>query len=463
MTSFKEYAREKALEFLRTVVFIDDMAFVDHSSGENMHLFDASDISKAFATKSMHCSIYAPKELNDLKHYHLLLKKSDVVVLDWNLNLSSGTGELLNSNEESDVEDDDPRGKFTLSLLQPLVKSSYEGCFHLVVIYTGETDLVSIANKIQKSLKDQQLVLELKDDCDLYGTNIRILVRAKGGKTYQHIPDLQEKVVAYAEMPDFILDSFVAMTQGLLSCYALWAISIIRASTPRILTLYSPDMDVAYLTHKLDLPNPEDARAQLRRLFGDSIVELLDMVDPNDSTLIESWVDDFFENREDSQKIPEAVRNLRKPDNLKKLLKSPGAPVPKERIVSALGESAQKWQGLGKKFDYQTLFAFEDVDVEKSRIKFAELTHHKHLLLPLNHPPYLTLGTIVKLVKTKQTPVSSQEYGEKSLSDTSYFVCIQQKCDSVRLNQQEERRFLFLPLTEVAASACAEHRCYHSC
>jgi hypothetical protein len=66
-------------------------------------------------------------------------------------------------------------------------------------------------------------------------------------------------------------------------------------------------------------------------------------------------------------------------------------------------------------------------------VEFAQLTHHKSLFLPQNTDPKLTLGTIIK----------------SSNQEADYFVCIQQRCDSVRIKQDEERKFLFLPLTKV--------------
>lgn len=73
------------------------------------------------------------------------------------------------------------------------------------------------------------------------------------------------------------------------------------------------------------------------------------------------------------------------------------------------------------------LFAYDGIDVNKSNVDFAILTHHKNIFQPAIGAPILTLGTVIKSVD-------------------KYYVCIQQRCDSVRI--KEERRFLFLPLEE---------------
>ncbi len=63
---------------------------------------------------------------------------------------------------------------------------------------------------------------------------------------------------------------------------------------------------------------------------------------------------------------------------------------------------------------------------------FAKLTHHKNVFLPVGSKPVLTLGTVLK-----------------SKSTGKYLICIQQKCDSVRISNTEQRKFLFLPLEPV--------------
>ena len=60
---------------------------------------------------------------------------------------------------------------------------------------------------------------------------------------------------------------------------------------------------------------------------------------------------------------------------------------------------------------------------------FAILTHHKNVFLPKLEGPILTLGTVVR-----------------SMEQNNYYLCIQQHCDSLRI--EGERRFLFLPLVE---------------
>ena len=68
--------------------------------------------------------------------------------------------------------------------------------------------------------------------------------------------------------------------------------------------------------------------------------------------------------------------------------------------------------------------------LEEINKEFAILSHHKNLYSPMSYVPVLSLGTVVN-------------------SKRGYYVCVQQRCDSVRVMDGEERRFLFIPLTEI--------------
>src|SRR5690606_18547383 len=75
--------------------------------------------------------------------------------------------------------------------------------------------------------------------------------------------------------------------------------------------------------------------------------------------------------------------------------------------------------------------ANEPIDIDS---KFSILTHHKSNLKQPSSAPRLTLGTLIK-----QEPSDHSEAQEER-----YYLCIQARCDSVRVNAL--RKFLFLPL-----------------
>lgn len=459
MSDFKEYSKKVANDFLQSIVFIDDMAFepfhdaerTDGALAKNIHPFSANDVSKAFAKVGKLCAVYAPRDKSDLDYYKSVLVKADVVVLDWNLNLAE---RVENVDSESDVENEDPRGEFTLSLLDEIVEASFNDSLHLVVIYTGEIDVSGIADKIQDHFEAKNLQLERKgDSCDLSAKNIKILVRAKECQNYKFLPELKDKVVSYEELPDLVLNAFTVMTKGLLSNYALWSITKIRNKTPRILSLYSPHLDSAYLAHKLSLEDFEASKQLLRRLFGDTIVELLESEDFDTQCWIDSWLDSFFKEINNNSGSKNALEVLRDSEKLKKVFRFKGMVKKtdqafKEKIESVFKDDANSWQGLkslGKNANtISQLFDCGGDKINQSNLDFAKLTHYKNLLEPRATPPVLSLGVVVRLVVKKDGDDSVDKFLPKESSE--YFVCIQQRCDSVRIGSEEPRRFLFLPL-----------------
>ena len=72
------------------------------------------------------------------------------------------------------------------------------------------------------------------------------------------------------------------------------------------------------------------------------------------------------------------------------------------------------------------LFRTKTNDLNESNIRFAELPHHKNIFTLTPVLPILSLGSIIKD------------------SMGNMHICIQQRCDSVRV--MKKRKFLFLPL-----------------
>ncbi|NJK85263.1 MAG: hypothetical protein HC906_04150 [Bacteroidales bacterium] len=75
------------------------------------------------------------------------------------------------------------------------------------------------------------------------------------------------------------------------------------------------------------------------------------------------------------------------------------------------------------------IFSQKEYSDKNANEEFAILTHHKSNKLFPSYIPQLTLGTVI------------QRFHE-------YYLCIQQRCDSNRLENNKSRRFLFLPLEE---------------
>lgn len=417
---FLEQSKQIANEFIQNIVFVDDKAYTDDKTA---NAFSALDISMTFAKTGKICAIYAPKSTSDINDYHKVLKKADVVILDWYLNIENDRLQPLDPN--ADADNDEPRGEFTLSLISELLGSKM---LKLLIIYTGETNLPEITDSIYQKL--DKGIFE-KGDCCVKSPYAKILVRAKAQDTekqFAYNPQLKNKIVSYDNLPKLIIDEFTDMTNGLLSNFALSSISTIRKNTSRMLSVFSPKLDPAYLGHKLLLGNPSDSKSLLTKLFGDAISELLEATDINTGDWINNWIEERIE---DKDLVINKTTIPRTKDLLKKMLVSEQTDI-KDKYKECSGRDMPSILRLKT----AKLFECEGIDTEESNIDFAILTHHKNIFQPQIEAPILTLGTIIKDTKASKDPKNKAPL---------YYICIQQRCDTVRV-KEEARRFLFLPL-----------------
>ena len=398
---FIKQSKEIANNFIQNIVFIDDKAYKNDITN---NAFSALDVSNVFAQSGKICAIYAPKSISDVNSYNTILNKADVVILDWYLDIKKEENQV--EDLDADVDNDEPRGEFTLELISDLLSQNEK--LKLIIVYTGETNLFDITDSIYQKIGQTD---SCKEDCVIRSLNSRILVRAKSQNSetqFKYNKELKDKIVSYESLPTLIVEEFADMTNGLLSNFALSSISAIRNNTSRMLSVFSPQLDPAYLGHKILLENTSEAKGLLIKIFGEAISELLETtnIDTKD------WIDNWIENRIKDKSININGVSIDKSRELLKTMLSSE----QSRLKDKYKEASKKDMSIG-----------EEKKLESHTIEFAILTHHKNIFHPAIEAPILTLGTVIKSVDR-------------------YYVCIQQRCDSVRI--KEERRFLFLPLEE---------------
>ena len=415
---FLEQSKEIANNFIQNIVFIDDNAYKNNITN---NAFSALDVSNVFAHTGKICAIYAPKSISDINSYNTILNKADVVILDWYLDIKKEENQV--EDPEADADNDDPRGEFTLKLISDIL--SQTGRLKLLIVYTGETDLFEITDSIYQKVNQDSFH---KGDCVIRSSNSKILVRAKSQNSetqFAHNKELKDKIVSYESLPTLIVEEFADMTNGLLSNFALSSLSAIRNNTSRILSAFSPKLDPAYLGHKILLENTLESKQLLIKLFGEAISELLETtnIDTKD------WVDNWIENRITDETLSINGVSIDKSRDLLKKMFGSEQPRLKDKYKDASGKDMSNGNEGKLQSHTAELFVYDDIDVNKSNVDFAILTHHKNIFQPAVEAPKLTLGSVIKTVKQDE-----------------YYICIQQKCDSVRI--KDERRFLFLPLGE---------------
>lgn len=437
-TQFFKRSKEIANNFIQSVLFVDDEIFSDKEDKSNS--LDGERILKAFSKSKKLCALNNPKSEQDFDDIVELATKADITVLDWRINFEEETP-VNKVEEEEDAEENDLRGKFTLKLINKIFSDPLYGVgsLKLILIYTGETDLPKIVDSIKNSLENYGF--SKIDNNIVSKENVKIVIAGKPSLElrFAHTPELKEWIVKYDEIPEFLLDQFTQMTSGLISNVALSAITSIRNNSYRMLQIYNKNLDPAFLSHRSMLPIPEDASDLLLESITHSFKAIVDYenVQNNCNILqITNWINDYtFTDKKiniaagkDIKILPKELiiwQKLGFQDAFSKIWQSqfPNFTVNEKKIFT-------KYDELHKSPDnYFLPNELTSTDFEES---FSILTHHKSNLTQQSYIPKLTLGSLIK--------------GTKS---NSYWLCIQQKCDSVRIPKEESRKFLFLPLTIV--------------
>lgn len=424
--SFEDLSRNIANDFLRDIVFIDECAYKSDAEqpGIPVNAFDASEVSTTFCRAGKICAIYAPKKDTDINICIEAVKKADAVVLDWNLQLD----QTMEYNPMADAKDDE-RGQYTKEIIDKILEDAGESKMKLIIVYTGESDLSGICGEISKM--PYSLGFDRKE-LACTKRNVRILVRAKEMVHYEHNNELKDKVVSYEDLPTVISGEFAKLTMGLLSNYALRAITTIRDNTSNILGVFSKDIDAAYLGHYISVDNSEEAVVMLSDIFGSAITDLINANKIDMMPWIESWID--YHMLKEDRRVQIAGQSIKvNSDHLKLLVKDTSLDL-KAKFQTVTNKEIGK-----EKIKREAIRLFSDNgDIQTPNYKFAQLIQHKDLFAIHNNAKHtLSTGTIVRYIPNDQAT-------EKDM----YLLCIQQRCDSVRI--KGERTFLFLPLKESA-------------
>lgn len=416
--TFNEITREVVDHFLQNIVFVDDNAY---QTVEKANAFNAHEISSIFAQKGKLCTIFAPTSEEDLQNCSSLFAKSDVVVLDWYLDLKK---EQLIENEEEDADSEEPRGFYTTKLINNIIEDAGDKKLKLIIVYTGETDLIGITENLYNEITMNDKFD--KNDCRISSSNVSILICAKykDDNQFKHNCELKNKIVKYENLPDFISEEFSNFVGGLLPNFALSAITAIRRNTSNILGVFSKDIDPAFLGHYVSISDCNDAILMLSEIFGSAITDLINSENFKIKTWIDTWLTQNYKQplstkigKKDSEVNESVIRNIvnSSESKFKDKLRTAG--------LTNIGGSDDEL-----KKDATKLFTIQS---DTPNYKLAKLIQHSNLFSPSN-APRLTTGTIVKY---------------KNSINWIYLLCIQQRCDSVRI-PKEGRTFLFLPLTQ---------------
>jgi hypothetical protein len=409
-------------EFIQTITIVDDKA--QFTPKESDSFFDAGRIIKQFAEDGKVCSVFKFTEKEDVNKIAKIARKSDITILDWKIELS----ETIISSEEDDLEENvvHSKGYYTLEILKQII-SQEDNSLKLIAIYTDEPAFGRIVDEIKKELKT--LNISIGDDenkFSFYCNNSKVTVlgkeELKGKTTYSK--DIAERSYNYEELPEAIYEEFVNFTHGVVAGIFLKTIASIRENTFLLLNTFQRDVDAAFITHKGLLPIPDDAHDHIIELIGSEIKCVINGGLSNDFTnsLIENFIDILDENHFLEYKDQNRKNKKFSKEEFKSFLN--GNTYQMTSSKKALPDDLTKSIVRANDSNQSQV----EVTAHQSNIKFAKLTTLKNRYLKFPKP-ILTLGVIIKG------------------TNNEYWICIQPKCDSVRISENE-RAFLFLSLSK---------------
>ena len=382
---------------------------IDGGSVEQSHDLNAKKVIDSFAKKGILCSVIKPEE-HELEFLHEtvtpLCKNVDLIIFDW---------ELSRFSEKTSL----PLVKDTIKLFN----SSCPQQLRLIAIYTGATDTDKVFDQVKEELKIDCQIENINGNCCQIGACRLLVFAKKAAKTAEGVTK-----ISFEELADFLVEEYTKMTNGLLSNVVMNSFSVIKQNTHQILKKFS-GLDSPFLTHRTCLPNPEEAEEHSATLISEEIQSLLEEYNVGKVSDLNA-LQYYFDDQPESKKYSLKSFNIK--DEL--LTRKQALGLWEQGILKRpdfLSQSKIKNEMI---FKFLTGIYSGDEDGEILDLKYAALTTLRSKYS--DSLPYLTLGIIVK-------ELSDQE---------KYWICLQPRCDSVRLSG--DTSFPFLPVSDKGKIHC---------
>ena len=423
-TGFRSRTRDVVESFLRTVVLLDDLAVMATSTSEatgaaasaplNVPNYpqsptpkddtlgrdprgarlDADAVINGFADIGSVCAVLNPAPGEEFHERTVkVARRADIVILDWKIHESVG-----------DV---------ALDVMRNILQGDLQR-LRLMAFYTGEPNLHDIFNRIKdvatEFYEDDELLVS--DDLRISKGPLHIVVLAKQGTLNDLQPELRNQEVAEGQLADRLANDFALMTGGLVRNCAIAGITAIRDNAHRILGKFEQNLDPAYLGHRLLLAHPPDAEDHLVEALGSELISVLEENRPGACANVDT-IGSWLEQQEheglgisDRYRFPNALGAI----NGWRDLLSRGIDDANAILPIGIGKTELRKQAAEP-------FAKDSEAALRSNRHFAALLRLK-TRYP-GRPPRLSIGSLL---------LSTREDGEDH-----YFLCLQPKCDSVRL------------------------------
>jgi Response receiver domain len=383
-------------------------AIVTVSTAE--HPLDAKPLLDRFAEQGLLCATLRVDDSAEAKRTVKAARRADIVVLDWKIN--------------------GLYGDTTIELIREILSGTDVDRLRLIAIYTGENNLVEIMRRVQTELDaliGDKVRYRKDEPFAITRGPVRVVLYAKAEtKLPEEDPELHQRIAPAAELPDRLLSEFASMTSGLVSNVALDALAKLRVSMHRILRRLHPGLDAAYLSHRALVSQPEEAEDHLVALVASEIATVLDQGGVGhraDLNAIRTWLQERIAAGADFRQTFNLGTQLDPLDALCELLK---LGVDHASVPTQFGQLKAKKHAMA----LTARFCPVDINPDQCDSEFAMLLTLRER--DITRPPDLTLGTI--LARTAGANVE-------------YFLCMQASCDALRVDT--DRSYPLLPLVPV--------------
>lgn len=243
------------------------------------HELDIQSLIEVFSDKGLICSVLRPKEAELDGAPTRVVKlacNADLLILDW---------VLFNS-----------RGDTTIEIIKKIIEYDQrnDGRLRTIIIYTGEPDILNIAEKINTAIDGN--ILEADGGCTIEkDCFVRISVFAKD---HINLPNnLIDRKISIQNLPDKVIAEFSKFTSGLVSNVALESLAVLRENTHILLARLHSDIDIPFLTHRALLPEPDDSAEHLIDLITGEIRCILDECEVQKKAhfdVVKKWIESKY-------------------------------------------------------------------------------------------------------------------------------------------------------------------------
>ena len=409
------------------------------TGADKSHKLQAWILTEGLADSDILCTVYRPDYYNssqasedgaDRPECHSVVIRStkmarlaDVVVLDWELG--------------GDQAGDKGTWK-AREIIKAIIKRDNlnGGRQRLLTVYTATPDLNSVYADVVNDLGSINYSSgkfeQNKKELTLTNKTTRIVFLNK--KT-----DITESknttTVPEQDLPGRLIEEFIKLNRGLFPTIVLHSIASVREATHHILSTFNSKLDPALISHRSLLPDPQDSEEFVLDLVSGEFRSALSLNQIGklhaDVKAHKDWITEYLSKQETFITLAEAIELVTTgSDTLKKVCAA---------VSHRIKDSNKQIEVPSLSYNNLIeLFTENQKDGMSINYEFSRLTTLKreqfgNRHLPEGWPPKLTQGSIIREISA-----------DGKLSN-EFLLCIQPRCDSVRLKQ--ERAFPFLVLT----------------